>query len=556
MKGTFWILSIFIICLNTAGAINLLSGPETVVFDSVNNRYLVSNMNAPYYIVAIDQDGIQSVFNDDVVWPHGMAIAGNTLYVTTNTATGGGVIGLDLTSGERVFEKYSSIWHNCLIGLGADTSGNVYVSCPNKVYRINTDDGTVSTVISNIDIPNGIHFDALNNRMLVANEINTSLLYAINVADFSTYTISVAPAQYSCITQDYLQNYYISAFFEGKIYRYDSSLSGERELIAADQQGPEGLHFNNRDNILAVPNLLTNSIKYLEMFITVDADTMYGWPPLEVNFTGVCDYDAAQWTWDFGDGDSAFVQSPTHIYDETGIYDVTLEVDTVGGSLLRNKRNYIVVLADTLSATNEPVLPNSVVKITVNGRNTIPLYSVQVPVEYSGTFNVTLDSFSTAGCRTEHFDHALRINYEPGNKRQTIKIYNTDWQTADLEPGEGPLLKLFFTIPATAPAGQSIPIILDGYSDNSPEYQSLYIESYAPATVTGGMEVFNCGDVDGSTTVNILDITYLIGYLYKDGPEPSITQAADVDGSGVINILDITYLISYLYKSGPAPICA
>lgn len=30
----------------------------------------------------------------------------------------------------------------------------------------------------------------------------------------------------------------------------------------------------------------------------------------------------------------------------------------------------------------------------------------------------------------------------------------------------------------------------------------------------------NCGDVDNSGTINILDLTYLINYLYKDGSEP------------------------------------
>ncbi|MFH2034977.1 MAG: dockerin type I domain-containing protein [Candidatus Zixiibacteriota bacterium] len=64
-----------------------------------------------------------------------------------------------------------------------------------------------------------------------------------------------------------------------------------------------------------------------------------------------------------------------------------------------------------------------------------------------------------------------------------------------------------------------------------------------------------CGDVNGNETINILDITYLIAYLYKDGPPPVFELAADVNNSGNINILDITYLISYLYKDGPDPNC-
>ncbi len=64
-----------------------------------------------------------------------------------------------------------------------------------------------------------------------------------------------------------------------------------------------------------------------------------------------------------------------------------------------------------------------------------------------------------------------------------------------------------------------------------------------------------CGDADGNFNVNLLDITYLISYLYKGGPDPHNMQAADPDGNGTTNILDITYLIAYLYKAGPKPVC-
>lgn len=64
-----------------------------------------------------------------------------------------------------------------------------------------------------------------------------------------------------------------------------------------------------------------------------------------------------------------------------------------------------------------------------------------------------------------------------------------------------------------------------------------------------------CGDVNESKTINILDITYLISYLYKDGPAPVPHECTgDPNGSSVVNLLDITYLIAYLYKDGPSPV--
>ncbi|MFH2141826.1 MAG: NosD domain-containing protein, partial [Bacteroidota bacterium] len=61
------------------------------------------------------------------------------------------------------------------------------------------------------------------------------------------------------------------------------------------------------------------------------------------------------------------------------------------------------------------------------------------------------------------------------------------------------------------------------------------------------------GDCNDSWSANILDITYLINFLYKGGPAPSHLISGDVNGSCTINILDITYLIAYLYKDGPDP---
>jgi C1A family cysteine protease len=66
---------------------------------------------------------------------------------------------------------------------------------------------------------------------------------------------------------------------------------------------------------------------------------------------------------------------------------------------------------------------------------------------------------------------------------------------------------------------------------------------------------FICGDADGDETVNLLDITFIINYLYKGGPAPDPIASADVNGNGVVNILDATQLINYLYNSGPAPDC-
>ncbi len=76
-----------------------------------------------------------------------------------------------------------------------------------------------------------------------------------------------------------------------------------------------------------------------------------------------------------------------------------------------------------------------------------------------------------------------------------------------------------------------------------------FVTSGAPALAA-------CGDVDGNGAINILDITYLIKFLYKGGPPPPNPADADIDGSGNLNMLDITRLINSLYKDGLPLLCA
>ncbi|MEW6014419.1 MAG: dockerin type I repeat-containing protein, partial [Candidatus Zixiibacteriota bacterium] len=61
------------------------------------------------------------------------------------------------------------------------------------------------------------------------------------------------------------------------------------------------------------------------------------------------------------------------------------------------------------------------------------------------------------------------------------------------------------------------------------------------------------GDPSDNGAVNILDATFLISYLYKNGPAPYPLTAGDANCNGRINILDATYIISFLFKGGPPP---
>jgi len=79
-------------------------------------------------------------------------------------------------------------------------------------------------------------------------------------------------------------------------------------------------------------------------------------------------------------------------------------------------------------------------------------------------------------------------------------------------------------------------------------------EGFKPQFVVGDFPVVQYwpGDVNFDGRVDVLDIVYLINYLFIDGPPPPHLITADVNGPDRrIDVLDVVYLINHLFVDGP-----
>ena len=242
---------------------------------------------------------------------------------------------------------------------------------------------------------------------------------------------------------------------------------------------------------------------------------------------------------------------------------MTLEVHAGAQVRTYTATDYITSLADSLIGIDAASWPGSVVEVAIHVSNAIPLNGIRIPVEYGGTLNLTLQSYTTDGCRGSLFEYEDELHINPWGKQVTYSLYNVgdDWPA--LEPGSGPILKMYFSIPGSAEEGEVANIVFDGYSSYTPRFIGTAIV-YSPilgeGEVTIGEPDFICGDANDDENVNLLDVLFLIDYLYGNpqGPTPSPPESGDVNnGDGKINLLDILWLISYLYGSpqGPAPSC-
>jgi PKD repeat protein len=73
------------------------------------------------------------------------------------------------------------------------------------------------------------------------------------------------------------------------------------------------------------------------------ASSRSGYPPLTVSFSDASTGQVDGYSWDFGDGAGSTTQNPAHIYDQSGVYTVTLTTTGPGGSDSEIKVSYIQV---------------------------------------------------------------------------------------------------------------------------------------------------------------------------------------------------------------------
>jgi hypothetical protein len=81
----------------------------------------------------------------------------------------------------------------------------------------------------------------------------------------------------------------------------------------------------------------------------------------------------------------------------------------------------------------------------------------------------------------------------------------------------------------------------------------IAMDSYLADTATFLVEIFVCGNADGSDRVDIGDVVYLIEYIFSFGPPPDPYEIGDADCSGIVDISDVVYLIEYIFSFGPVP---
>ncbi len=437
MFGIRCFISCLVLLLFTSGAYpqNLLDKPESISYDSVCNRYFVSNVGDGT-IITIDSNFQQSYFYTGFGYCAGNHILGNTLFVSTDN---GRLVGIDLTDTSMVLDINLSPL-NAIDGITADTSGFLYV-CDTGGWLIKVDpsDGSFSNFAYPGVWAQDCTFDAINNRVIVGHSTGVHFIKAVSLADGTVTTVvSTGYASLDGIASDDLGNIYTSSYAGiGNIVKYRNDFTGDPEVISSGHDQPAGLCYNVEQRIIAVPNFDDNTVDFIP---------------------------------------DPFFQDE----DDDGV---------------------------------------------TNGYDNCPL----VPNPDQG--DIDGDSLGNVCDNCE----------EIFNPEQEDDDSDGAGNECDICPGFDDF------------ADVDDDLVPDS-CDNCPDVfnpEQIDLDDNGIGDVCD----YICGDADGSRTVDIDDVVFLVGYIFAGGNPPDPIEAGDADCSGGVDIDDVVYLIAYIFSGGPEP-CA
>lgn len=261
----------YLLTLSLSFVVGLLSAQEYLIieaveYDEANNRFLVSNSNS---IISRLPDGTLEFFGDGNDATHGMEIIDNTLFAIKSTFGGNWILGYDLTTEEEVM-ALPIPEADFLNGMGTDGISKLWVSDfgAEEIYEIDVADidNPAYTMVAETsgDIPNGVVYDAANDRVLIVTWDNMGPILQM---DPTTYEVTNAGSsglsQCDGIDNDGDNNFYVSSWNPTRITRFDENFSTSEIISAPGLSSPADISYAVAIDTLAVANSGNETVTFI-----------------------------------------------------------------------------------------------------------------------------------------------------------------------------------------------------------------------------------------------------------------------------------------------------
>ena len=246
-----WLLLATLLLPVFASAQNF-SKPESVQYDTLNNRWLVGNVNSNSVQMYSPMSGTLTPFCSGMTsGPYGIEILGNVLYC----CDGSRVRGYDLNNGNEVFNL--NLNAQFLNGITNDGNGHLFVTdfSVKKIYRVNVITNEFNLMATTVKTPNGIYYDGGNNRLVFATWGGNAEVQALSLADSSVTTlIATTIGNIDGIIRDQQGNWYISSWSPQGLYRIAQDFSNPLDTLMTGFTQPADLGINEAGDSIGIPN--------------------------------------------------------------------------------------------------------------------------------------------------------------------------------------------------------------------------------------------------------------------------------------------------------------
>jgi len=342
----------------------------------------------------------------------------------------------------------------------------------------------------------------------------------------------------------------------------DTSAAQNPEHIYAD----EGLYtvnlrvsdaLGNSDALVLTDYIDVGPAQVENITANFTADVTSGPVPLTVGFTDLSTGNVSGWQWDFGDNDTSTVQNPVHVYQQTGIYSVSLTVTGDGQTDTLAREDYISVQPGVsvdanltfvpAAATLAPGTETDFVVFMDTAAAGISGYNITLSLGDPAIGEITAVSFPAwAGLKSNGtlpadivWARAVDLEGESGTENVTLCTVTVRGDTEGtttlsirddsvIEDREGGIYT-FAAVPATLTVGAEA-ILPFPKPDGT---------TYPVPTDPNGDGLYE--DVDGNGRIGFNDVVvYYTNLQFVADKEP--VEAFDYDGNGRIGFNDVIVL--------------
>jgi sugar lactone lactonase YvrE len=240
-----------------------LDKPESVVFDPVGNRFLISNVGSGSIIAMDDAGKYHKYMPKAFKAPKGLFLKDDMLFVVDPTE-----VHVVDASAAAIIDSYQIEGAVALNDIEIDEHGNLYLtdSGANCVFIYNPASRTQEKVISfQMQSPNGIVYDRPRWQMFIVNSAERSPILSLNVQDKSvSIFMDTVYSNLDGIAIDDLGRIYFSSWTQEMIVEIPQEqnrfISKRTEL-----KSPADIYYHMPTNELIVPLMNKNKIERISL---------------------------------------------------------------------------------------------------------------------------------------------------------------------------------------------------------------------------------------------------------------------------------------------------